>query len=257
MRTGLPANCQVLVGLHDSNASLLPHLISQPSPFTVVSTGTWVIVMSVGADLTKLDPGKDTLANVNVFGDPVGTARFMGGREFAILSEGARATDAAVFAAAKELIEERIFALPNWTQSGGPIPGRQGEIVGNVQASPAAKLALASLYCALMVSCSIDAVGAEQGCIIVEGSFIKNALFCSVLDRLRPNQQLLISDDFAGTVQGAAILANWPQRELIAVPKLRKVTPMFAGDVDFANEPAAEIDKYARAWRERISAPIS
>lgn len=239
--TGLPADCQVLTGLHDSNASLLPHLIHQSSPFTVVSTGTWVIVMSVGAGLDRLDPAKDTLANVNVFGDPVGCARFMGGREFALLSEGAQAGEDEIFSAAEKIIRERVFALPNWTQSGGPMPGRQGEIVGDFFSSPQAKLALASLYCALMVNCSLDAAGAGRGVIIIEGAFIKNALFCEALSLLRAQQRVLISDDFAGTVQGAAILANWSRREQMPRPVLREV----------ASKLGIDIGDYAREWLEK------
>jgi len=36
----------VFCGVHDSNASLLPHLGSRQAPFTIVSTGTWVILMA-------------------------------------------------------------------------------------------------------------------------------------------------------------------------------------------------------------------
>ena len=54
-------------------------------PFSVVSTGTWVIAMAVGGAAVELDPARDTLVNVNAFGEPVPSARFMGGREFATL----------------------------------------------------------------------------------------------------------------------------------------------------------------------------
>ena len=38
--TGLPPDTPVYCGIHDSNASLYPHLISRAAPFSVVSTGT-------------------------------------------------------------------------------------------------------------------------------------------------------------------------------------------------------------------------
>ncbi len=72
----------VYSGIHDSNASLLPHLKNYEPPFSVVSTGTWVIAMSIGGKQPELDPADDTLINVNAFGDPVMSARFMGGREY-------------------------------------------------------------------------------------------------------------------------------------------------------------------------------
>ena len=46
--TGLAPNVRVVCGAHDSNASLVPHLMSRRDPFTVISTGTWVIIMAVG-----------------------------------------------------------------------------------------------------------------------------------------------------------------------------------------------------------------
>jgi len=82
--TGLPPQTPVICGIHDSNASLYPHILAQEPPFSVVSTGTWVIVMSMGASPKALDPGRDTLINVNALGQPVPSARFMGGREFEI-----------------------------------------------------------------------------------------------------------------------------------------------------------------------------
>ena len=80
----------VLCGIHDSSASLLPHLKERQPPFTVVSTGTWVILFAVGGDIENLDPERDTLANVSAFGDPVPVGRFMGGREFDLLTGGDR-----------------------------------------------------------------------------------------------------------------------------------------------------------------------
>lgn len=47
-QTGLFADTPVMVGIHDSNASLLPYLGTDDA-FTIVSTGTWVIAMAVGA----------------------------------------------------------------------------------------------------------------------------------------------------------------------------------------------------------------
>ena len=80
--TGLDLGTPVHCGIHDSNASLLPHLLAHEPPFSVVSTGTWVIGMAIGGKRMMLDPTRDTLVNVNAFGEAVPSARFMGGREF-------------------------------------------------------------------------------------------------------------------------------------------------------------------------------
>jgi len=78
--TGVRPDCEVLAGIHDSNASYLAHLARRRDRFTVVSTGTWFVCLARGAKLEQLRPEWDMLANVDVHGDPVATARFMGGR---------------------------------------------------------------------------------------------------------------------------------------------------------------------------------
>ena len=76
----------MVAGIHDSNASYLPHLVARAAPFTVLSTGTWVIAMAAGAGIDRLDPAADMLANVDARGQPVPTARFMGGREVELVA---------------------------------------------------------------------------------------------------------------------------------------------------------------------------
>src|SRR5690606_16835259 len=73
--TGLPADCQVMCGIHDSNASLLRYLGAARQ--TVLSTGTWMIAAAFGADLGVLREAADMLANTNALGQPVASARFM------------------------------------------------------------------------------------------------------------------------------------------------------------------------------------
>ena len=64
-RTGIGAAVPVYAGIHDSNASLYPHLVRRKAPFAVVSTGTWVVSMAIGGKAVALDPARDTLINVN------------------------------------------------------------------------------------------------------------------------------------------------------------------------------------------------
>ena len=78
-RTGLSPDTPVLCGIHDSNASLLPYVLGRTPPFSVISTGTWVIAMSIGGKPVRLDPDLDTLINVTALGQPAASARFMGG----------------------------------------------------------------------------------------------------------------------------------------------------------------------------------
>ncbi|NKL86235.1 FGGY-family carbohydrate kinase, partial [Rhizobium leguminosarum] len=122
---GLAAAVPVYCGIHDSNASLLPHLVHREAPFAVVSTGTWVINFGVGGDLDHLDPKRDALANVDAFGRAVPSSRFMGGREFEILSaEIGPVDEKAAQAAIGPVIGKGTMLLPNVAPGSGPFPGK-------------------------------------------------------------------------------------------------------------------------------------
>jgi sugar (pentulose or hexulose) kinase len=216
--TGLAGSVAVLCGVHDSNASLLPHLASRQTPFTIVSTGTWVILMAPGLGLDKLDPADDTLANVDIEGRPVATARFMGGREYAGIAGAPASPDAASLG---RVIASGAMALPCFAGQGGPFPHRAGEIRG--QTASADRPALATLYLALMSDLMLTRLGVTSGDLIVEGSFATNLAYGAVLAALRPSQRVYAGSDAAGTARGAALLAQWPPRQfhpppLIAVP---------------------------------------
>jgi L-fuculokinase len=207
-QTGLSPQCEVISGIHDSNASLLRHLLGRPpsEPFNVVSTGTWVIVAAVGASLAALDGERDMLANVDALGRPVACARFMGGREFAALNDPPAAGCTAADIAA--IVERGAFALPAFAESGGPFIGRRGRLVGGLAGNGAERYALASLYCALLTDHCLSALRAE-GDIVIEGSFTSNPHYAALLAALRPGQQVWRSSDAAGTIGGAYLLGNW------------------------------------------------
>lgn len=211
--TGLPESCRVYAGLHDSNASFTRYVASQPGDsFTVISTGTWSILMSSGAPLESLDPTRDMLANVDLTGKPVACARFMGGREFEAICARVNTEVSSHFdqATLQGLIDSGAMALPDFSGGSGPFGGRQSEIVGAVSAGDGA--ALASLYCALMLDYQLDLLSAK-GDIFIEGAFLKNPLLCSILAQLRAGQKVWLSADATGTVQGCAHLAYWGERE--------------------------------------------
>ena len=203
--TGLPAECRVICGIHDSNASLLPHRLGRAAPFAVVSTGTWVISMAVGAT-APLDETRDTLANVDVFGEPVSTARFMGGRDHGVIVPAGAppATDADV----AEAIAAGFMAVPCFGAPCGPFPESVGRIVPPVPESAALRPALGALYLALMTDQCLELIGAA-GDTVVEGSLASNRAYVSLLAALRPGGRVLASGDTTGTSQGAAMLARW------------------------------------------------
>jgi sugar (pentulose or hexulose) kinase len=213
--TGLPADCRVLAGIHDSNASYLPHLVAREPPFTVLSTGTWVIAMSPGLPLDRLDEHADMLANVDAQGTPVPTARFMGGREVEIIAGAEALRTPASTGDVAAIVADGVMALPSFVAGSGPFIGRPGRLAGDPGADPARRTALASLYAALTVDVMLDKLGAT-GPVVIEGNFHRNAAFCGLLAALRPGQGIHPTDDPSGTARGAWLLARWDRRPAVS-----------------------------------------
>lgn len=197
----------VYCGIHDSNASLLPHLVGREAPFAVVSTGTWVINFGVGGDLDHLDAKRDALANVDAYGRAVPSSRFMGGREFEILSaEIGEVSDTAARTAVADVIAKGIMLLPNVATGSGPFPGKVSRWVGAEGASREEQYAAACLYLALMTQACLGLIGAK-GPVIVEGPFALNETYLSLLSALTGRDTMALPGS-TGTSQGAALLTG-------------------------------------------------
>jgi sugar (pentulose or hexulose) kinase len=232
--TSLPADCQVLCGIHDSNASLLRYLGRAEG--TVLSTGTWMIAAAFGTALDGLREQADMLANTNALGQPVACMRFMGGREFGELA-GASPTPCG-FDAIERLVAQGSLALPCFAATGGPFAGRTGSIEGPPPADAQERYALATLYCVLMTDYCLDALGAA-GPLAVEGSFTANPWFGPLLAALRPQQPVSYSDDASGTTCG-----GWMLRYRDAAP------PGAASAI--APRPPAGLEAYRAHWRAAL-----
>lgn len=240
-RTGLARRrVPVHVGLHDSNASLLPHLLGGEAQISVVSTGTWIVAFACGGDLARLDRTRDMLANVDPFGRPVPSARFMGGREFDILTDRRAAKPTGDEIA--RVVAEGIMALPTFAPGTGPFPARQGGWTRDPASLTAGeRTAAASLYVALMTATLLEAVCAG-GPTCVEGPFAGDALMLDALATLT-GREVRASLGASGTSHGAAMLALAPDRD----PSRRTVSTR-AG----ARRPVEGLDRYACLWRSRL-----
>jgi sugar (pentulose or hexulose) kinase len=217
-RTGLSERVEIYCGLHDSNAALLAaraHPSLEGHDATVLSTGTWFVAMrsplSVDATTpTYLPENRDCLVNVDVTGAPVPSSRFMGGRELEVLI-GGRAelvdtpgmTDAWRDTAIRA-IESGEMILPSWAPGVGPFPHAK---CGRVGAQSMQNEALAYLYAALVADVSLDLIGSRDK-LIVDGRFSRSPLFLEALARLRPDTQVLVSQDEHGVARGARRLIS-------------------------------------------------
>ncbi len=231
-RLGLDPACVVLCGIHDSNASYLPHRASRADPFAVVSSGTWTIVMAHGADLAALREARDMLANVDAFGSPVGTARFMGGREYAaVAGPSPPPPDPDRLPA---LLASGAMALPSFALA-GPFPGRPGRLRGADGLDATDRATLASLYLALVTDTMLDLLGAA-GEVIVDGPLAANAAYAGVLATLRPRDVVRLGTARGGTLAGARHLARGPDA---AAPQAARVEML----------PLKDLESHRDKWR--------
>lgn len=236
-RTGLDPRTPVFCGLHDSNASLLPHLLCDAPPFSVVSTGTWVVSMAVGGKPVALDPTRDTLVNVNALGDPVPSARFMGGREFSLLTadrpQDCSGSDVLAVLADKTLL------LPSTQQGSGPFPRHAATWLNADSIDIGRRFAAISFYLALMTATCLDLIGAD-GPTTVEGPFARNRLFVGMLAAATA-RSVVASEAATGTSIGAALLAS---DQVMTHGKGERIEP--PTDPVWAD--------YASAWRAAVKA---
>jgi sugar (pentulose or hexulose) kinase len=247
-RTGLPAKCKVLCGLHDSNSALLasrlhPEIANREC--TVLSTGTWFIAMRSlpsAADTPELREDRDCLFNVDVWGNPVPSSRFMGGREAEILEDSAgdyvdvAANADTLIALAKCATDEGIFAVPSFEPGVGPYPALTGRWI-NRPADKLGRRAVAALYLALMADATLDLIGAKNR-IIIEGRFGSDPVFTGVLAALRPADAVYLSNAADNLAFGALGLYDGC---IPAGNDMKKVAPI-----------AFDILRYAAAWRELV-----
>ncbi|PBC07779.1 FGGY-family carbohydrate kinase [Mesorhizobium sp. WSM3859] len=234
-RTGLDLQTPVFCGLHDSNASLLPHLLSDQPPFSVVSTGTWVVSMAVGGRKVELDPARDTLVNVNALGDPVPSARFMGGREFSLLTDGQPQEWSDDDVAA--VLARQILLLPSTRQGSGPFPHRDAQWVNAGGLSPGQRFAAISFYLALMTATCLELIDGD-GPTTVEGPFARNPLFIRML-ATATGRPVVASETSTGTSIGAALLASEGEPGMSKGERTEPPADPAWGD-------------YAKAWRLAI-----
>jgi sugar (pentulose or hexulose) kinase len=255
----LPAGVEVIAGAHDSNACLARHLRTHPLA-TVVSTGTWCIVMAPGADAARLAPERDELVNVAVDGRGVPTARFMGGREFATLCGGADPA-LATLRSLTELMQEGWMALPSFAEAGGPFAGRPGRILhrgaligAGLSAVPERlRPALATIYCACLSALLVDDLAGPDAAtttapVILEGPLAHNLAYGPAMAALLPSRPVLrATDPLEGTARGAWMLSHWQaQREISGDTALR---PAACEDAALARA----MRTHAQAWRERVA----
>lgn len=243
-RHALPSDIEVLCGIHDSSANFYRFQQAGLTGLTLISTGTWIVGLS-DENAPDADVARGYVTrNLDVSGRPLSGILAMGGREFALIAgEGPEvAVDSAEVAA---LVAAGAMALPSFVEQDGVFPGsaEKGRVVGPAPTSPAARRALALLYVALLTDVCLDRLGAKGACVL-DGSFVKDPLYQSLVQALRPGSRVLFNSDAYGAASGAALLADHERRNAPAPVTVTPPQPVVIPG----------LAAYRDLWRERAEA---
>jgi sugar (pentulose or hexulose) kinase len=251
--TGLPATVKVLAGLHDSNAALMAargFAEIARNEATVLSTGTWFIGMRLPAPppfaapfaTADLPEARDCLVNVDAYGQPVPSARFMGGREIEALIEiDTRRVDIKpdqphLLAAVPAVLAKGAMHLPTLAPGCGPFPASEGRWV-NPPEDWYERRAAACLYAALVTDRALDLIGSDQR-LLVEGRFSEAEVFVRALATLRPATQVFVANAHNDVSFGALRLID---PALVPQGDLRRIEPL-----------DADLDTYRNCWLANV-----
>ena len=212
------SNLKIINGIHDSNASYLYFKNSDIKNFTLVSTGTWYIIFNQKTPLKNLNPTLDMLANIDVFGKPVPTMRFMGGREYDHLMGVFRISNKT--RAIKNFSFHDYLIYPSYASGGGfsinkiNIGFYEGLNKGQIYY-------LICLYISFVINFCLNQMKSSNT-IILDGPITKNITIMKILSSLRKKQIVLKNKREIGTTLGATNLFNIKKKNKLQTVVIKK-----------------------------------
>ena len=196
------SNLKIINGIHDSNASYLYFKNSDIKNFTLVSTGTWYIIFNQKTPLKSLNPSLDMLANIDVFGKPVPTMRFMGGREYDHLMGVFKISNKT--RAIKNFSFHDYLIYPSYA-SGGGFSINKINISFYERLNKGQIYYLICLYISFVINFCLNQMKSSNT-IILDGPITKNITIMKILSSLRKKQIVLKNKREIGTTLGATNL---------------------------------------------------
>ena len=212
------SNLKIINGIHDSNASYLYFKNSDIKNFTLVSTGTWYIIFNQKTPLKNLNPSLDMLANIDVFGKPVPTMRFMGGREYDHLMGVFKISNKT--RAIKNFSFHDYLIYPSYASGGGfsinkiNIYFYEGLNKGQIYY-------LICLYISFVINFCLNQMKSSNT-IILDGPITKNITIMKILSSLRKKQIVLKNKREIGTTLGATNLFNIKKKNKLQTVVIKK-----------------------------------
>ena len=277
-RTGLAPDTIVTLGIHDSNASLLPHFAKKgETGFTINSTGTWCVTMNPVKEygFARDEIGKAVFFNISAFGTPVKTALFMGGQEMetwakVLMSRHARDDfpdyDEALYR--KILRDADCFLLPELLAGTGQFPGSKPRIVeggktwdyDDIKAGASLPpcfddyengFAVLQISLAMQSLVALERTGLQRGsAVITEGGFRKSAGYNRILSAALRDNGVYLTGIAEATALGAAMTAK--------MALTGKSLADLAGDFDpdyreVEKSDMPELFSYREAWMAHVA----
>lgn len=234
---GLPESTVVTLGIHDSNASLLPYLACEGGgDFVLNSTGSWCVAMhpQEKIEFHDEDMGKVVLFNQSALGTPVKTAIFVGGMEYGgwvgcwrkINGLGSDVFPTHTEDTVNALLSNRdTFLLPEIVPGSGQFVGskpgimesgqfysfddvQSGRHIPKVMLDEHAFLAVLEASLVIQTETALRRAGLKTGTkVFTEGGFRKNALYNSLLPTVLEGNPTYRTSMAEATAAGAAMTA--------------------------------------------------
>jgi sugar (pentulose or hexulose) kinase len=215
--TGLKGDTIVTVGVHDSNAALVPYFAAGMKDFLVQDSGTWVVTMSPQrqARFRADEIGKEVFFNRSVYGGPVKTTVFRGGAEFDFYRTRVfpqwKHPDGVDEKTVRDVVARReAFSLPTIERGSGLFPSSVARLSGldTVFRDAASAWCVVDLGLAAQGYHAIRmAAGRSVSRVIIEGNIARNnPIYRSAIAALMPRTKVF-SGAGGGAALGAAILA--------------------------------------------------
>ena len=243
--TGLAPNCKVFNGIHDANSAYSLFLRGYTKPFSLLSTGTWVVLINPHLPVSRLNENRDTMALADLRGRPIPMGRFMGGREFEILSADAGSTkNEFTEADVRSVLAKRSFLLPSFA-TGGPYMGRRGSAIGPQVKTSGEILARATLYLALMTMTSAHILEMDED-LIITGGFVNNPWYCRLVATLTGCRRCFVDHQSESTAIGAGMLPVWNADDI--------QWPLDLTPVEKFDDP--NLFHYAEEWQRMTSSRV-
>ena len=212
------SNLKIINGIHDSNASYLYFKNSDIKNFTLVSTGTWYIIFNQKTPLKNLNPSLDMLANIDVFGKPVPTMRFMGGREYDHLMGVFKISNKT--RAIKNFSFHDYLIYPSYA-SGGGFSINKINISFYERLNKGQIYYLVCLYISFVINFCLNQMKSSNT-IILDGPITKNITIMKILSSLRKKQIVLKNKREIGTTLGATNLFNIKKENKLQTVVIKK-----------------------------------